>query len=123
MTTHLEHAAPQWSRPLTGAERPEAYRMALAYGRPQWSRPLTGAERQPPIGLVYALSGSPQWSRPLTGAERGGRVLAHVGADRVAAMEPPPHGGGETPSCETRCGGQYGPQWSRPLTGAESTPS
>ena len=39
-----------------------------------------------------------------------------------AAMEPPPHGGGEITEADTLLLNWSTPQWSRPLTGAESGP-
>ena len=128
--------------PHGGGERATAPESATP-PKPQWSRPLTGAER--PASTTPSPKGTlPQWSRPLTGAERpnDGPPLRWGGQ---AAMEPPPHGGGEgnspaTPGpppsrrngaapsrgrrarLATGAGAAYRawPQWSRPLTGAES---
>ena len=70
---------------------------------PQWSRPLTGAESDR-VGVSSCPFGLPQWSRPLTGAESGAAIVIS-GSTMSAAMEPPPHGGGERVGTRSACRG------------------
>ena len=106
-------AAPSRGRRVRSQNHPRRW-----CGPPQWSRPLTGAERCDGPNPAPAAGLAAMEPPPHGGGEFG--CLCTVYPRHLAAMEPPPHGGGESTLVSPSPAPTISPQWSRPLTGAES---